>query len=332
MNALNKGKWSINRYMLKMLFLMTFVAFVSITVLELDAFARAGGGRSSGSRGSRSYSSPSRSGPSQSPSRQQAAPSPVQPSPAQQPGGGGFLRGLGGGILGGLLGGMLFSSLGFGGTGYGLGGTGIGLIEIVLIGLGGYFLYRMVSRRGRSEERAYQSSYGQRTYPKEGLSGYGSTVPPPMAGVQDTDVGISNIRQMDPSFDESRFKETAMDSFFRIQAAWMNRDLSSVTPMLTDEMKTTFQADIETLKREKKINRIENIAVRTVEITEAWQESGQDFLTARFYANLLDYTVDDSTGEVITGSKAEPVKFEEYWTFTRPVGNNTWKLSAITQG
>jgi len=320
-----------NKYILKMLLLMTFVAFVSIAVLELDAFARAGGGRSSGSRGSRSYSSPSRSVPSQSPSRQQAAPSPVQPAPAQQPGGG-FLRGLGGGILGGLLGGMLFSSLGFGGTGSGLGGTGIGFLEILLIAAGGYFLYRMVSRRGRSEERAYQTSYGQRTYPGEGSSDFSSTVQPSMAGVQDIDVGISNIRQMDPLFDESRFKETAMDIFFRIQAAWMNRDLSSLTPLLSDEMKTIFQADIDTHKREKKINRIENIAVRTVEITEAWQESGQDLITARFYANLLDYTVDDSTGEVITGSKTEPVKFEEYWTFTRPVGNNLWKLSAITQG
>ena len=312
-----------------MLLLMTFVAFVSTTILELDAFARAGGGRSSGSRGSRSYSSPSRSVPSQGPSQQQAAPSPVQPSPSQP--GGGFLRGLGGGILGGLLGGMLFSSLGFGGTGYGLGGTGIGLLEILLIGAGCYFLYKMVSKKGRSEERAYQTSYGQRTYPKEGLSDYSSTVPPSMTGVQDIDAGIANIRQMDPSFDESRFKETAMDIFFRIQAAWMNRDLSSVTTLLTDEMKRTFQTDIDNYKREKKINRIENIAVRTVEITEAWQESGQDFITARFYANLLDYTVDDSTGEVITGSKTEPVKFEEYWTFTRPLGSNVWMLSAITQ-
>ena len=319
-----------NKYILKMLLLMTFVAFVSITVLELDAFARAGGGRSSGSRGSRSYSSPSPSVPSQSPSRQQATPSPAQPSPAQP--GGGFLRGLGGGILGGLLGGMLFSSLGFGGTGYGLGGTGIGLFEILLIAAGGYFLYKMVSRRGRAEEHAYHPSYGQGTYQKEGVSGYGSTLPPSVAGGQDINVGISNIRQMDPSFDESRFNESAMDIFFRIQAAWMNRDLSSVPALLTDEMKNTFQADIDTYKKEKKINRLENIAVRSVEVTEAWQESGQDFITAHFYANLLDYTVDDSTGDVIAGSRTEPVKFEEYWTFTRPVGNNAWKLSAITQG
>lgn len=47
--------------------------------------------------------------------------------------------------------------------------------------------------------------------------------------------------------------------------------------------------------------------------------------------NLLDYTTDDATGAVVSGSKTEPVKFEEYWTFTRPVGNNPWRLSAISQ-
>lgn len=37
------------------------------------------------------------------------------------------------------------------------------------------------------------------------------------------------------------------------------------------------------------------------------------------------------SGKVISGSKTDPVKFEEYWTFTRQVGNNPWKLSAVTQ-
>ena len=62
-----------------------------------------------------------------------------------------------------------------------------------------------------------------------------------------------------------------------------------------------------------------------------WQEAGQDYITSLIYANLLDYTTDESTGAVVTGSKTEPVKFEEYWTFTRPVGNNAWRLSAISQ-
>jgi predicted lipid-binding transport protein (Tim44 family) len=136
---------------------------------------------------------------------------------------------------------------------------------------------------------------------------------------------------MDPSFDERRFNDNVMDIFFKIQGAWMNRDLSGVSGLLTDEMRGLMQGDIDQLRREKKINRLENIAVRSVEISEVWQESGRDYITAMIYANLLDYTTDDSTGAVVAGSKTEPVKFEEYWTFVRPVGNNPWQLSAINQ-
>jgi len=122
-----------------------------------------------------------------------------------------------------------------------------------------------------------------------------------------------------------------MDHFFKSQVAWMNRDLSSVEGVLTDEMKQIFQTDLEQLLRDKQVNRLENIAVRNVEVTEVWQESGQDIITASIYANLLDYTTDDATGAVVSGSKTEPVKFEEFWTFTRPVGSNPWRLAGISQ-
>ncbi|MGZ8430171.1 MAG: Tim44 domain-containing protein, partial [Candidatus Deferrimicrobiaceae bacterium] len=100
--------------------------------------------------------------------------------------------------------------------------------------------------------------------------------------------------------------------------------------LLTDEMRATLQADADALKAKGQINRLENISVRNVEITEAWQESGHDYVTVLFQANLLDYTTDEA-GKVLSGSDAVPVKFEEFWTFTRPVGPGAWRLSAIQQ-
>jgi predicted lipid-binding transport protein (Tim44 family) len=121
-----------------------------------------------------------------------------------------------------------------------------------------------------------------------------------------------------------------MDIFFKIQGSWMQRDLTPVQGLLTDDLRRTLQADLDDLKRQGRINRLENIAVRSVEIVEAWQEQGLDYVTARMYANLLDYTTDEA-GKVLEGSTTEPVKFEEFWTFTRPVGPNGWKLSGINQ-
>lgn len=313
--------------MRKMTIVMLVMLFAGVAVLEHDAFARAGGGRSFGGSGSRSFSPPSRSYSGSGASQQRTSSSPVQPAPA----GGGFLRSMGGGILGGMLGGMLFSSLGFGGTGGGFGGGGIGLFEILLFCAAGYFIYTMVAKRKREAALAYESSPRQGSYGTEGISTYGSGGRSQGGTVPSVTDGIASIRQMDPSFDESRFQETVMDIFFKIQGAWTNRNMATGNSLLTDGMKSIFQEDVDKLLREKKINKLENIAVRKVELVEAWQEAGQDFIKALFSASLLDYTTDDSSGEVVAGSNTDPVKFEECWTFTRPVGNKPWKLSAISQ-
>jgi len=85
------------------------------------------------------------------------------------------------------------------------------------------------------------------------------------------------------------------------------------------------------MRMERRVNRLENIAVRAREATEAWQENGQDFVTVHFLASLLDYTVEEVRNQGLEGSRTAPVKFEEYWTLTRPVGPNPWKLSALQQ-
>jgi predicted lipid-binding transport protein (Tim44 family) len=311
--------------------LMFFSLFFFLTyVLELDAYARAGGGRSSGSRGSRSYSSPS------SPSTTPASPSrqvgPAPSAPIMSPQGGGFMRSLAGGLVGGMIGGMLFRSLGFGGGGGegGMGGSGIGLFEIALIGLLLYGIWWYIKKRRREAEAPAGTAYyrdasagsqGPAYVPSYGQQAQGS----------DIDTGLGHIRQMDPAFDEQRFKDQCMDNFFTVQGAWANRDLSTIRNLLTDEMYRILQGDADELKKNKRINRLDNIAVRSVEPSEVWQEAGNDFITVRFHANLLDYTVDETTGEVVSGSKIDPVKFEEFWTFTRPAGNNPWQLSAINQ-
>jgi predicted lipid-binding transport protein (Tim44 family) len=41
--------------------------------------------------------------------------------------------------------------------------------------------------------------------------------------------------------------------------------------------------------------------------------------------------VDESTGKIVAGSDSVPVKFEEFWTWVRPVGQDPWRLAAINQ-
>ena len=298
-------------------------------LLATDAWARAGGGGSSGSRGSRSYSSPSRS-PSTSPASpsQPASPSYQQPAPARPGWGGGFGGMLGGLLVGGLIGGLLF--------GHGMGG-GIGLFEIVIIAGLAWLAFSYMRRQQAGVPSGYASPGGYGSMPSsryEPTGGGTATLerPEAPAGPSDLERGVGHIRAMDGGFDPRALAETASDVFFKVQGAWTARTMTSVAPLLTPEMATALQRDCDRLRAERRINRLENIAVRSAEITEAWQESGQDFVTVHFLASLLDYTTDESGAQVLEGSRTEPVKFEEYWTFTRPVGPGPFRLSAIQQG
>ena len=98
---------------------------------------------------------------------------------------------------------------------------------------------------------------------------------------------------------------------------------------LGSEIFASLQAQCDRLRADKQTNRMEKIDVRGADVTEAWQESGQDYVTVRLAGSMLDYTVDDGTGNVVDGSRSTPSDFDEYWTITRPVGPNHWKLSAI---
>ncbi|MCA1906401.1 MAG: Tim44 domain-containing protein [Desulfarculus sp.] len=315
--------------------------------LTAEAWARAGGGKSMGSSGSRNFSTSRPSGPSGGANTyQQQRPQQPGPDQFQQPSpgltGGGFLRGLAGGMLGGFVGSMLFRGLaGASPTGEGTEGGGMGLLDFVLIGLLLYLAYRFFMRRRQAQTipAAGQSQY--QAEPLGGQTGAGYPPPPPppppsgaWGGADpaaDLEQGLGHIRALDPGFDPRSFVEQAGDIFFQIQGAWTRRDLTSVGHLLTPEMRGLLQTEADKLKAAGQINRLENIAVRSIDLHQAWQEAGQDYLAVHLLASLLDYTVDEREGQVLSGSDRDPVKFEEIWTFTRPVGPGPWRLSAITQ-
>jgi predicted lipid-binding transport protein (Tim44 family) len=319
--------------------LSTLLFFAMAFLIESSAWARAGGGRSMGSRGSKSFSTPqSPSGPAlntpgmSTPGRNPGVAGSAQPSGgffSRSP----FLQGLAGGLAGGMIGSLLFGGMGHAATG-GTGGGGIGFLELALIGLLLYFGYRFFKRR-REQAYANASAYSDASPPIGSFPGsaqyQGPYAQEPAGSDGNVDRGIQQIRTMDPGFDEEKFKETVQDLFFRIQAGWTNRSLDGIGGILTDEMAGYFHNEFNMMNEKGVINRLENIAVRKVELSEAWQEAGKDFVTVLFTANLLDYTVDAATREVVDGDRMNPVKFQEFWTFCRDVGTFRWQLSAISQ-
>jgi predicted lipid-binding transport protein (Tim44 family) len=299
--------------------LVTLLLFFVAGFMELAEARSRGGGRSF-------QKSPAVSKPAtQSQPRQNAT------NPAASPMGGSFTRGLAGGIMGGFLGSMLFGGTAHGmGAGGGLGGSGIGLFEILLLAGLGFLVYRWFSRRralATTTGAEFQQDQNSTSRLFSGLGAQQVTQESP--GDDPLVAGVKEIWAVDQDFDPEAFKETAQDLFFKIQAGWTRRETGVLKDFVGDQLLSEYGQHFEDMKKVGHINRLENIAVRKIDLITAGVQQGEIFVTVRFTANLLDYTVDEKSGDVLKGDPENPVKFQEDWTFACPVGTRRWKLEGI---
>lgn len=238
-----------------------------------------------------------------------------------------FSRGLMGGLLGGAIGGMLFGSM------FGAGGSGMGILPLLILGGIGFFLYRKFTAQARGGGARGPGMNGQNQFGGGMPGGANSDMRPPPApsfgGQSSLEEGVAQIKETDRDFDESYFTEIASDVFFQVQAGWMRRDVNSYKHLLGGQLAGEYAKTFEEMKTAGRTNKLESIAVRTIEVIEASSDGHEDVVTVRFIASLLDYTVDDASGDIVEGSNTAPVKFEEDWTWARPTRTNEWKLEGI---
>ena len=236
----------------------------------------------------------------------------------------GFGAGLAGGLLGGALGGMLFGSM------FGANGSGMGILPMLLLGVAAYFIYRRFMAKPKSNSSpGYQPPPSNNSFSSMNSGGSSAPIPPVPPSANPLEEGLDEIRAHDPGFDPAHFTEVASDVFFKVQAGWMRRDLDSYRHLLGDELAAEYAGHFAEMKQKAVINKLESIAVRKIEIVDAGSVDGEDFVTVLITANLLDYTVDEKTNDVVEGSMMDPVKFAEKWTWARPVNTENWKLEGV---
>ena len=219
---------------------------------------------------------------------------------------------LAGFVAGGLIAGLLC-------------GVGHGVVSTDVV-LAGAIALLMFLRRYRAATAASPCALADASSAVETLSRGAAAGPP--EGDSSLDRGVRDIRRTDPGFDPSRFAGYAAMTFRDTQSARMARDVGSLRDRVTSEMHRRLQAQYDRLRSAGQTPRVERIDI-LAEITEAWQESARDYVTAYISGSLLDYTIDQTSGGVTAGSRTHPRPVEEFWTFTRPAGLNFWMLSVI---
>ena len=140
---------------------------------------------------------------------------------------------------------------------------------------------------------------------------------------------MSDYLRLDPNFDEAQFKEKLANWYVQLQNAWQKRDISSLRPYLTDAFYAQVERQLQSHIQAHRTNIIDRIAVLSVQLKGYKQENGEDKIIAYLNTRIVDYTVDDNTGNVLYGNK-NVEKFMTYeWLLTRTSGQITEKQEAM---
>jgi hypothetical protein len=150
---------------------------------------------------------------------------------------------------------------------------------------------------------------------------YGGGMPAPMVPSPqqlEATVGpqLADLKTRDPAFSEQQFEDMASTSFFKIQEAWASRDMSKARAFLSPTLYQRFETQVAELKRNGQTNRMESLVIGSLDIVEAVHDGATDYVSVRINAAAADYTLDDKTGAIVSGSK-QINNFSEYWTFLR---------------
>lgn len=141
--------------------------------------------------------------------------------------------------------------------------------------------------------------------------------------------GLAKIRQMDPAFDESLFKDHVTAFYLQFLTSRSQGNIAELREQMTEEMFASLKAGEDRQPEEGDAQEIGNLSVRSVELTKAWQENGRDFIKVRYLSDVMDHCAEEKDEDQVCGVMDEKIDHVKDWIFSRISGANPWYLSAI---
>lgn len=134
---------------------------------------------------------------------------------------------------------------------------------------------------------------------------------------------IQSLKDADVNFSQDAMKEKIANLYVQMQNAWQDKEFDRMRPHMTDALFSQFARQLDQMVRENCTNYVERIAVLSVELVGWTQDEINDSLVAVLNTRIVDYTVNDKTGQLVSGSKTAE-KFMCYeWTLIRSKGMTT---------
>jgi predicted lipid-binding transport protein (Tim44 family) len=128
---------------------------------------------------------------------------------------------------------------------------------------------------------------------------------------------LSAIGQRDSNFSWQAFQQRLTLIFDEFQKAWSQRDLAPMRGFLSDNLFQMQGYWTQAYKKQGLRNVSERTRVVGIELARVESDASYDAITVRVRAIGLDYTIADTDGRVVCGSRTKERSYTEYWTLIR---------------
>lgn len=141
---------------------------------------------------------------------------------------------------------------------------------------------------------------------------------------------MQRLAKIDPTWDSKAFNDQIEQIFYTVQEAWAQRNQDIARRYLSQNLYEQYNA-----KSQWMIVRHEKNILKNMKLLDAlpidvndFEGDAHDYMWVYIKAKMVDYTVDDRTMQMLSGSKSS-TRFEEYWKLVKE--NGCWVLDEIRQ-
>jgi len=166
-------------------------------------------------------------------------------------------------------------------------------------------------------------------YLRSGKNSGGSSVY--TAAAEEPGLPIETLKQKDPAFNEQILLEKVGNQYIQMQNAWQAKQWDPMRAIMTDALYNQMARQLQTLIDAKQTNHVDRIAVLETRIVRYAVEGDNDVLVVRLSTRITDYTTDDRTGAIVSGSTSRELFMVYDWKLTRQKDKKTLVQPSVTQ-
>jgi len=210
-------------------------------------------------------------------------------------------------------------------------GNGFQFIDIIFFAMIAIFLVlRLRNALGRrdSEENGFDDLF-KRDQGEEGDDGNiiqlpdrgepnGFTGDAPMGvdtdELSELDLGIHQIRQLDPSFNSEDFLVGARVAFEMVLNAYASGDVDTLRNLLSPDVYGNFAKVIQDREQAGHVMEDTLVGIGAADMLEAYLEGRVANITIKFVTDQINITRDEN-GDVVDGNPNEVITVTDFWTF-----------------